>query len=87
MAKDGLMPNLYHKSHSTGNFNAAMNFRNYNEWLIEKVTLNLFPQSAVVTSPPHLIMAKHIQLPFHECSDIVDKKVILSEEEINKFIF
>jgi hypothetical protein len=85
MAKDGFMPNLY-KAQSTGDFNAAKNFRNYNEWLIEKVILNPFPHSAVLTRPP-LIMLKHIQLSFQECNDMVDKKVILYAEEINKFIF
>jgi hypothetical protein len=41
---------IYTMSQSTGDFNAAMNFRNYNEWLIEKVILNLLTHSAVVTT-------------------------------------
>ena len=32
-------------------------------------------------------MSKHIQLPFQECNDMVDKKVTLYAEEINKYIF
>ena len=35
-----------------GDFNGAMNFINYNKWLIEKVILNPYPHSAVVARPP-----------------------------------
>jgi hypothetical protein len=75
--KDGFMLILYHKSHqSWGDFNGAMNFRSYNKWPTENIILNPFPHSAVVTSSP-LIMSKHIQLPFQECNDTVDRKVTL----------